>query len=347
MYKNMTKKQIAKKLGLQVWAVLVLPLIAYIIISIMSFSRGYGFYNIFTYSALRALVRTMCTSLILSLGVSFQMKFGRFDFSGGAVVVVSAVVCGLFADATGANVWVMMLISALVGVVLSTLVGTVYSFLKIPIIVCALGMAYLFEAIPGLLLSGSSMPSLVYRVGYMELGTFPLILVPTAIVSFLFFTFDRYTAVGRQGILLLKNQAAAVNIGINERKVIVITFIFSGLIYGIGGSVYVTQNIIEAMTTPLQTVSVVLNNMIASLIGYFLSRWIDNFLGVVIGAFTMALVSRGLYSVGFTGGTYTIFMGIMIGIFVILAGFWDDLKLITKMVVDKISYKMTAKFKKS
>lgn len=339
----MNKKQIAKKAGKQTAATLTLPVVVYIVLLIICAGRGLGFLNIFTGAAMTSILTDAAYMSIVALGIGFQLKFGRFDFCGGAIVVVSATIGGVVADACSGGIAVLMTVAVLTGVVLSVINASVYSWLKIPISVCSLAMAYLFESIPGIVLGGDAGPDIMFMSEYNVLGLFPLILVPFAIACILYFCYDKFTVVGRQTTLLARNQGAAVNIGINEKKNVIVCYIISGILFGLAGAVYATQNTIVVITTPLQTAGTLFSNIIPSLVGLFLSRFIDDTLGTFVGAFTISLLYFGLESMGVLSGMRTIYYAVFLAIFIFVSGFWDQIIAFFKRLIAKIIQKTSPK----
>lgn len=339
----MTKKQIAKKAGKQTAATLTLPVAVYVVLLIVCSASGSGFLNIFTSGAITSILTRTSYMAIVALGIGFQLKFGRFDFSGGAVVVVSATIAGVLVDATGLGIWFLMLTAVLTGVILSVINASVYSWLKIPISVCSLAMAYLFEAIPGVVLGGDTGPNILYRQQYNSLGLFPLILLPLAIALVLYFCYDKFTVAGRQSTLLARNQGAAVNIGINEKKNTIIAYAVSGVLFGLAGAIYATQNTLSVITTPLQTAGTLFSNIIPSLVGLFLSRYIDDTLGTIVGALTISILYYGLESMGVFSGMRTICYACFLAVFIFVSGFWDQIMAFFKRLFNVIVQKLTPK----
>lgn len=335
----MDKKQFAKKAGKQTAATLTLPVLVYVILLIICSGRGFGFLNIFTGAAMTSILTDSAYMAIVALGIGFQLKFGRFDFCGGAIVVVSATIGGVVAEACSGGIIVLMLVSVVTGVVLSVINASVYSWLKIPISVCSLAMAYLFESIPGIVLGGDAGPDIMFMSEYNRLGLFPLILVPFAIACVLYFCYDKFTVVGRQSTLLARNQGAAVNIGINEKKNVIVCYVVSGILFGLAGAVYATQNTIAVITTPLQTAGTLFSNIIPSLVGLFLSRFIDDTLGTFVGAFTISLLYFGLESMGVLSGMRTIYYAVFLALFIFISGFWDQIIAFFKRLFNKIVQK--------
>ena len=337
----MNKKQIAKKAVKQTGATLALPVIVYVLLLIISGIGGHGFLNIFSGAALSSILTDAAYMTIVALGIGFQLKFGRFDFSGGALIVVSATIGGVVADACSGGIIVLVIVSVVTAVVLSVINASVYSWLKIPISVVSLAMAYLFEAIPGIVLGGDAGPNIMFMSEYNKLGLFPLIFVPFAVACILYFCYDKFTVVGRQSTLLARNQGAAVNIGINEKKNVIVCYIVSGILFGLAGAVYATQNTLVVITTPLQTAGTLFSNIIPSLVGLFLSRFIDDTLGTFVGAFTISMLYFGLESMGVLSGMRTIYYAVFLAAFIFISGFWDQIKMFAGNMFRKITHKLT------
>lgn len=337
----MNKKQIAKKAVKQTGATLALPVIVYVLLLIISGIGGHGFLNIFSGAALSSILTDAAYMTIVALGIVFQLKFGRFDFSGGALIVVSATIGGVVADACSGGIIVLVIVSVVTAVVLSVINASVYSWLKIPISVVSLAMAYLFEAIPGIVLGGDAGPNIMFMSEYNKLGLFPLIFVSFAVACILYFCYDKFTVVGRQSTLLARNQGAAVNIGINEKKNVIVCYIVSGILFGLAGAVYATQNTLVVITTPLQTAGTLFSNIIPSLVGLFLSRFIDDTLGTFVGAFTISMLYFGLESMGVLSGMRTIYYAVFLAAFIFISGFWDQIKMFAGNMFRKIIHKLT------
>ena len=338
----MNKKQVAKKLGKQTAATLTIPVIVYIIMLIACGAKG-TLFNIFTGPALSSILPDTMYMTIVAFGIGFQLKYGRFDFCGGALIVVSAMLGAQITDMTDGGIPVLVISSVLISVVLSVINATVYSWLKIPISVVSLAMAYFFEAIPGIVLGGDTAPTLIYDNAFNALGSLPVILIPFAIACVLYFCYDKYTTIGRQSVLLARNQGAAVNIGINEKKNVIVCYVISGIFFGLAGAIYATENVLLPITSPLQTAGTLFSNIIPSLVGLFLSRFIDDTLGTIVGAFTITLFYYGLDSIGVLGGMQTILYAVFLAAFIFISGFWDHIIAFFKRLIAKIIQKTSPK----
>ena len=342
----MEKKQIAKKLGKQTAATFTIPVIVYIIMLIACGAKG-SVFNIFTGAAMQSILPDTAYMTIVAFGIGFQLKYGRFDFCGGALIVVSAMIGAQITDAANGGILVLVVSAVAISVILSVINATVYSWLKIPISVVSLAMAYLFEAIPGLTLGGDTAPVLVYDNAFNALGSLPVILIPFAIACILYFCYDKFTVFGRQSVLLARNQGSAVNIGVNEKLNVIVCYVISGIFFGLAGAIYATENVLLPITTPLQTAGTLFSNIIPSLVGLFLSRFIDDTLGTLVGAFTITLFYYGLDSIGVLGGMQTILYAIFLAAFIFISGFWDQIIAFFKGIFGKILRKISPEVAKT
>ena len=151
---------------------------------------------------------------------------------------------------------------------------------------------------------------------------------------------QKYTVWGRQANLLSKKQSAAVNIGINEKKNTIICYLISGFVFGCAASLYAVSNFMDSITAPLSTAGTLFGNIIPSLVGLFLSRFIDPTAGTLIGALSIQLLYTGLDSNGISGGVKTICYAIFLAIFIFISGFWDQIVIFVKAQIQKLRQKI-------
>ncbi len=346
---KVTQKQV-KNISKKFAAVFVLPLLIYLILMFISLRNPSNVYNIFSGATIKSILVEASYVTIVALGIGFQLKYGRFDFAGGAIIVVSAVVGGLLADkmigvgaATG---WPLLMVTCiLVAVALSVINASVYVWLKIPISVCSLALAFLFEAIPGLLLGTKPGPEIQFATGYNVLGKTYLVLLPLAIAVIIYIVYDKFTVVGRHSRLLANNQLSAVNIGINEKKNTIYAYIVSGILFGLAGAIYATKNRLAPVEAPLATTGTLFANIIPSLVGLFLSRWIDDSAGSFIGAITIQILYYGLGILGVKFGGLKLFYACFLAVFIFISGFWDKIILFLRNLYKKVMQKLAPKVK--
>ena len=300
-------KTIAKKIT----AVVFMPLFIYLLMAIISGAKGRPF-NIFEGDTVKNILQNSCYMALVALGIGFQLKYGRFDFSGGAIIIISALITAKFVEATNAPLIAAVLVSVLSGIGLSLLNSLIYIGFRVPISVISLATAYLFESFSGLITGTNSVPQMQYTEAYNQIRYFPLILIPLLIGIALYVVYGHFTVAGKQSKLLRENQKAAVNIGINEKKNTIITYVVSGVIFGLAAILYATSNTLSKVSSPLETA------------------------GTFIGALTITILYYGLDVMGIGSGIKTVCYSLFLAVFIFISGFWDQIWIFLRKNIEKI-----------
>lgn len=311
----MKKQMIVKK----ILAIFLMPVLIYLTMLIFTVANGNSFNMFESATALNVLKKTSYMTII-ALGIGFQLGYGRFDFSGGAITVIAAMIAAKACLAANLGIPALICISILAAVVMSLLHGLIYIKFKVPISVISLATAFLLESFSGLIITDT----INLRVtDYGRLYDSFLVLIPLVLAVIVCVVFQKFTVAGRQATLLAKKQSAAVNIGINEKKNTVICYLVSGFIFGCAASIYAASNYLDVITAPLSTAGTLFGNIIPSLVGLFLMRFIDGTLGTFIGALSIQTLYYGLEANGISGGVKTICYAVFLAIFIFISGFWD------------------------
>ena len=71
---------------------LMLPVIMVVIMKILCDANGYTFFG--TTKMWQALIPSIAVSIACAMGIGLQFKNGRFDFSGGSIMLLSAIIAG-------------------------------------------------------------------------------------------------------------------------------------------------------------------------------------------------------------------------------------------------------------
>lgn len=264
--------------------------------------------------------RTILTKLIytipMSCGIAMQLSNGRMDFSGGSTMILASIVgTSIAADYFGRSPYAMLIFCIVFGVIISEVTAAVYVTTKLPIIICTIGMALIYEALTLLVCGGNGVDilsdSTMNIFGRMPVGLFIL-----AAAMILYYLVTNKTTVGRRGRLLSRGQSMAVNIGVNEKKNVMLIFLFSGILFGLGAAVYASQ---EKVTTQseLSTASILFKNIAAVYIGRFIGKASTEVIGIAMGALAVQLMNYGLNAVGYGSGGWD---NIVFGIF--MMSFW-------------------------
>lgn len=266
----------------------------YVIMMILCYSNGKMYFG--TLQMWKTLIVDIALSLTCAMGIGLQFKNGRFDFSGGAVMLVSAIVAGNVARDIGNNIVVMFVLCFVMCIALSLVVALFYVFGRVPIIISTIGMAMLYEAITCLIYDGQGI-NLVTNMTLRLFSTYPAVLLPMLIAIGVYAFYSCGTVSGKQSALLAGNQQAAVNIGINERKNVIISYLFSGIIFGAATVVYMAEGIHNASFSSMSTVGELFSNILPVFIGLIVAPFCGDTIGIIVGSVTLCLMSYGLTAV--------------------------------------------------
>ena len=293
---------------------LMLPVLVYVVMMIFCFANGKMYFG--TLAMWKTLAVDIAVSVTCALGISLQFKCGRFDFSGGAIMLVAGIIAGNVAKDAGNNLLLMIVLSIGICLVLSIVVALLYVYGRLPIMIATIGMAMLYEAVTCLLYNGKGI-TLVSNMTLRKFSTFPLVLIPLFLAIGIYAFYSYATTTGKQATLLANNQQAAVNIGINEAKNVIISYIYSGLIFGIATVIWVTKDIHSASFSSLATVSELFTNILPVFIGLMLMNYCGDTIGTIMGSITLCLLSYGLKAV-LSNETGSAVASIVTGIFYLL-----------------------------
>lgn len=273
---------------------LMLPAIMYLAMMWLCYANGKMYFG--TAKMWRTLIVDIAISISCAMGIGLQFKNGRFDFSGGAIMLLSAIVAGNVAKNMGNNLPVMVVLCIVCCVALSLLVAVFYVFARVPIIITTIGFALLYESITCLVFSGTGI-NIISNMTLRKFATYPAAIWPLIGVIALYAIYSYLTTSGRQATLLANNQQSAVNIGIKENKNVIVSYVFSGLIFGLATVIWIAKAKHDAAYSSMMTVGQLFSNILPVFIGLMLSRFCGDTIGIIMGSVTLCLLSYALNAV--------------------------------------------------
>lgn len=196
----------------------------------------------------------------------------------------------------GFNIVIVLLAGLLSGAVLGAINGILIAGIGIPPFIATLGILSVLRGMVMVLTRGVpiyGLPGRLFRFlaqGYV--GPIPFPIVIALIMFFASFFLLRKTKFGRYVIATGSNEEAAQLVGINIKKVKIITYTLSGLFSAVSAIPLTSRS--EA-ALPEAGISFELDVIAAVVIGgTSLSGGRANLAGTVIGALVMAIVRNGL-----------------------------------------------------
>ena len=93
-----------KRIGIvrRIIGTLLLPVIMYVVMMVFCYSNGKMYFG--TLTMWRTLVVDIAISATCAMGIGLQWQNGRFDFSGGAIMLLSAIIAGNTAKSHGNSI---------------------------------------------------------------------------------------------------------------------------------------------------------------------------------------------------------------------------------------------------
>lgn len=294
---------------------LIFPVLMFVVMLIITMNSEKSYVNgklIFLSADLvRHVIVNSCMTICVALAIWLQLKNGRFDFSGGASMILTAIIAGNVGLMTN-NPWIALITAVAVGIVLSCATAIVYIVGRLPIIICTIGMTLLYESLTYLVFGGQGIRVFYTQAHTSIFGRIPGVLLPTALAIAVFVVFTYFTSAGRKGKVLSNNQRAGVNIGIDEKKNVIVTYIFTGIIIGLAAIVYVSQNEVTPQSG-LATSGIMFSYIVPVFMGTFIGLASCDVIGIAIAAIGMEIMNYGLNCLNLgAGGWQQIIMGIFV-----------------------------------
>lgn len=252
-----------------------------------------------------------CQTVCVALAIWLQLKNGRFDFSGGATMILAAICAGSMGKQLN-NPWAAFVVAIVVAVLLCMLTATVYTIGRVPIIICTIGMTLLYEALTYLVFGGEGVRGFFSNSRLAIFGRLPGIFIPTILAVGVFFFYNNLSTAGRKGKILANNQSAGVNIGMNEQKNVFASYLATGLLLGFAAIIYISKNDVNPQSG-LATSGILFSYIVPVFMGTFIGLASNDMIGILIAAIGMEIMNYGLNCMNLgSGGWQQIIFGIFV-----------------------------------
>ncbi len=303
---------------------ILFPLVIYVVMYLITHSRGVTYFGLNRDMWRTVLVNTSMTG-VAALAIWTQIKNGRFDFSGGATMVLTAILAGNLSLDLALSPLLYLLLCIVIGAALSTFTGVVYILGRLPIMICTIGVALLYESFTYLVYDAEGL-NMMSNTKLTVFGRMPCILIVLALAVTVFLVYCYLTVPGKRAKLLSNNQQAGVNIGIRENRNVLQTFFMCGLLLGCAAAIYGSNNTV-APQAGLSTANTLFSNIIPAYMGIFVGAVSVDALGVVLASMGMAILNYGLSCIGLgSGGWQSIIIGTFMLAFYTLTAQWPRWK---------------------
>lgn len=299
------------------------PLAMFLLMLAVTRSNGVTYYG--QAEMWRTVFTQMGLSVTMACAIALHVRNGRMDFSSGITMLLPGLLGTYYCIQNNLPPTLMLIICIVLSVVLSLFTSLVYTITRLPIIICTIAITLLYESLTHIIAGGLGITILSNNILNI-FGRMPVVVIIPIVAMLIYHVFTNWTIIGRQGNLLAKGQQVAVNIGIKENKNVLLTYIFSGIIFGMASVVYVSQNKIDVQSN-LSTASIYFSNIASVYMGLFLGKLTCDAAGIFAGALTIRLMNYGLNSLGYgSGGWDNIVFGIFLMTFWFITANVDNIK---------------------
>ena len=277
------------------------------------------------FDLIRFVCLNACQSICVALAIWMQLKNGRFDFSNGAAMILTAIIAGNVGLRTGSP-WITMLVAVVTGILLCAFTAAVYMLGRLPVVIATIGVTLLYESMTYLIFGGGGISNFYQNNTLSIFGHLPGVFLPTALAMCIFLFYSNYTVTGRKGKILANNQAAGVNIGIWEEANVSQTAMFTGAIVGLAATIYVSQNQVMPQSG-LSTAGIMFSYIVPVYMGMFIGLASNDVIGISIAAVGMAIFNYGLNCMNLGGGGWQqIIMGVFVMCFYTFSAQLNNIK---------------------
>jgi simple sugar transport system permease protein len=260
---------------------------------------------------------------LLGLAIMIAFVTGGIDLSVVSIANLTALTTAtLFAatdatDATGGRAALLTVAFVAAGMVVAVLAGLVNGFLVAVIgitpILATLGTMQLYNGLAIVWTGGKAlygMPDVFLSLGVNTVAGIPVSFLAFALIALIIAVMLNRTPLGTQIRLVGANPTAARFSGIANRRVLLSTYVVTGLLAGVAGVIIAARS--ASASADYGSSYVLLAIVIAVLGGTNPNGGYGTVLGVVLATVTLQIVSSGFNIMRLSSFLYTIAQGVLL-----------------------------------
>lgn len=298
------------------WAVNLLktfmfPIAVYLsilIITLLMSKTGYV-----SFGAFDRIVRGSVLTTITAYAIALPLSGGRWDFAPGIIIMLAGIIGSNITIDLGLGPVMLLMITIAIAIVLSLFEGLLYVWIRVPTIIVSLGVVMMYEAISGVVYGGSG-TQLFMHANLTIFARSPWIYILLAVVMVLFYYLLAHTKFGYDTRSLSANPRLAVNMGVKEKKNILLTYLVVGALLGIA-AVINASTVLVSPAGNLSSTALMFSSMAPVLMGLYLAQFTNLPLGIFAGALGMNSLSYGMVVMGINSSLQTVVIGVFIVVF--------------------------------
>lgn len=259
-------------------------------------------HNFLTFNVINGIFKNYAYTMVLSFGMLLVLLIGGIDISVGATLALSGMSAAiLMKEGVLTSALSVYLVSTVIGLVCGVLIGLVITKGKVIPIIATLGFQYIYRGLTYAISDSDWVGTSEMTMGFKQfaqgsiLGINHLICI-TIVVFVIFLIFLKWSNFGRQIYAVGSNADAAKISGIRIDRVKIAVYTINGAIAGLCGAMLTGY---YATAQPDMATASEMDVIAACVIGgVSLDGGQGNAVGVLLGAITIAVISKSLSMVG-------------------------------------------------
>lgn len=266
-----------------------------------------------SFGAFDRIVRGSVLTTITAYAIALPLSGGRWDFAPGIIIMLAGIIGSNVTIDLGLGPVMLLLITMGVAIVLSLIEGLLYVWIRVPTIIVSLGVVMMYEALSGVVYEGSG--TQLFMHGNLTIfARSPWIYILLALVMVVFYYLLSHTKFGYDTRSLSAHPRLAVNMGVKEKKNILLTYLVVGGLLGIS-AVINASTVLVSPAGNLSSTALMFSSMAPVLMGLYLAQFTNLSLGIFAGALGMNALSYGMVVIGINSSLQTVVIGVFIVVF--------------------------------
>ena len=299
----MSNKKLTRNLS-RIALILVIPVAAFAVMELACLASGTVLFG--KASTWQLFFRGLTFVSLLAFGVSINMHSGRFDFSTGAVMLISSVIGAKLAFEMKLGPVMMLVIAGASGMLFGAVVGGLYVLLNLPPMIIGLGCTLVFEGLVAIITNGLKPVRFGADPSYFNFMLSPvnmiILLAGALLLMVIAFSFTRF---GYDYRALQSGQGIAVNTGTREKRNAFICYVIAGLMFGLAGAVSLAGKNGITPTINFSSIASMFACFLPLFFSDFISRYCNKQLAIVLGCVAYEFIQIGFGQISFAKAFFT------------------------------------------
>ncbi|CBH20813.1 Methylthioribose transport system permease protein [Acetoanaerobium sticklandii] len=249
------------------------------------------------------ILRAMSITTVIATGVMISLVVGGFDLSVGSVASMTMAVSTAMFVWYDQNIFVAIAASVVIAAVIGYLNSILIIKGRIPDMLATLAAMFIFNGVSStfsqgkiisqnmIMADGTTSTGLIAPM-FRELGKVPTIIIIMVLIMVVVHIFLKYTKHGRYMYVVGGNKEAARLSGVKVNKYIIVAYVMSAILAGIGGILLAAR---IGQSNPSGGAGYLMESVAAAYIGFSVAgAGKPNAIGTFFGALLMVSLSNGL-----------------------------------------------------